>query len=148
MSPVGGIAATQEQGTQRLAGGGCCSGCGGAALRQQQGYNHTASGLAPSAPAACLAFHLPLNSLTSLLPLPPFCPCPSTLNRYRDSTQGFGWYDWLGWFLPCFVWLRQYNWREWLLVRIERARGAAARGSGCMLPRLHAADAAAYPTAC
>ncbi|KAL4428321.1 hypothetical protein ABPG75_002410, partial [Micractinium tetrahymenae] len=36
-------------------------------------------------------------------------------SKYRESTQGFGWYDWLGFFLPCFVWLRTYDWRHWLL---------------------------------
>lgn len=41
---------------------------------------------------------------------------PFYLSRYRESTRGFGWYDWLGWFFPCFVWLRTYDVRGWLLV--------------------------------
>lgn len=54
---------------------------------------------------------------------PTFTPC-----RYRESTQGFGWYDWLGFFLPCFVWLRTYDWRHWLLVRGGRGVCAWAHG--------------------
>ena len=66
-----------------------------------------------------------LLQLTGLRPsaLPP-PPQPRTDHpcRYRESTRGFGWYDWLGWFLPCFVWLREYNIRGWLLVS-RRAGG-------------------------
>lgn len=40
------------------------------------------------------------------------------LCRYRETTRGFGWYEWLGFFLPCFVWLKEYNWKQWLLVRV------------------------------
>lgn len=42
-----------------------------------------------------------------------------SLYRYRESTRGFGWYDWLGWFFPCFVWLRSYDVRGWLLVSLR-----------------------------
>jgi hypothetical protein len=66
-----------------------------------------------------------LLQLTGLRPsaLPP-PPQPRTAHpcRYRESTRGFGWYDWLGWFLPCFVWLRECNIRGWLLVS-RRAGG-------------------------
>ena len=36
--------------------------------------------------------------------------------RYREQTQGFTGCDWLGWFLPCVVWLREYK-KSWLMVR-------------------------------
>ncbi len=34
---------------------------------------------------------------------------------YKEETQNFGWYDWLGFFIPCFVWLKQYKIKKWLL---------------------------------
>jgi hypothetical protein len=63
----------------------------------------------------------------SALPPPPHPRTPPC--RYRESTRGFGWYDWLGWFLPCFVWLREYNIRGWLLVS-QWAGGRAGGRSG------------------
>lgn len=76
-------------------------------------------------------------------------------HRYRDSTKGFSWYDWLGYFVPCFIWLRSYNWRSWLLVR----PGALACLPACLaellgaraawqlaVPCLHARHIAARPS--
>ena len=34
---------------------------------------------------------------------------------YIEETSGFGWYEWLGFFIPCFVWLKQYKVKKWLL---------------------------------
>ena len=34
---------------------------------------------------------------------------------FKEETGGFGWYEWLGYFIPCFVWLKTYKVKEWLL---------------------------------
>ena len=34
---------------------------------------------------------------------------------YKEEVDGFGWYEWLGFFIPCFVWLKTYRVKEWLL---------------------------------
>ncbi|PRW44455.1 sulfate transporter isoform B [Chlorella sorokiniana] len=46
--------------------------------------------------------------------------------KYRESTRGFGWYDWLGWFFPCFVWLRSYDVRGWLLSDVAAGLSVGA----------------------
>ena len=50
-------------------------------------------------------------------PALPFTRAPShTACRYKEETRGFGWYDWLAWFIPIFGWVRTYQIRKWLLV--------------------------------
>jgi len=34
---------------------------------------------------------------------------------YKDEVNGYTLYDWLGFFIPCFRWLRTYKWKEWIL---------------------------------
>eukprot|EP00890_Picochlorum_soloecismus_P004167 jgi/Picsp_1/4751/NSC_02119-R1_sulfate transporter len=34
---------------------------------------------------------------------------------YKDEVKGYTWFDWLGFFIPCFRWLRTYKVKEWLL---------------------------------
>jgi sulfate transporter 4 len=34
---------------------------------------------------------------------------------YKDEVKGYNWFDWLGFFIPCFRWLRTYKVKEWLL---------------------------------
>lgn len=47
-------------------------------------------------------------------------------SKYRETTRGFGWYDWLGFFLPCFVWLKEYEWRSWLLSDVAAGLSVGA----------------------
>jgi len=35
--------------------------------------------------------------------------------QYKKEVEGFSWYDWLAYFIPCFRWLKTYKWKEWLL---------------------------------
>lgn len=34
---------------------------------------------------------------------------------YKEQVEGYGWYDWLAFFIPCFRWLKTYKVKEWLL---------------------------------
>ncbi|GAB4822844.1 hypothetical protein N2152v2_009890 [Parachlorella kessleri] len=36
----------------------------------------------------------------------------------KKETEGFTWLDWAGYFLPCIVWLRVYNWRGWFITDV------------------------------
>lgn len=37
-------------------------------------------------------------------------------SRYKKETNGYTWFDWLAYFIPCFRWLKTYNVRGWLLT--------------------------------
>lgn len=116
----------------RLLGAGCCAEAWGGAKRAEAsrvvGWVAQCSGArAWQRPSAAGQAHLTAS------------PAVAPPSRYKESTEGFGWYDWLGFFLPCFVWLRTYDWRNWLLVR-SGAGGAACQprpffASGCGCPR-------------
>ncbi len=34
---------------------------------------------------------------------------------YKEQVKGYGWYDWLAFFIPCFRWLKTYPVKQWLL---------------------------------
>ena len=46
----------------------------------------------------------------------------NAIRRHKDSytqgTQGYTWFDWLAYFIPCLRWLRTYNVKAWLLTDI------------------------------
>lgn len=35
---------------------------------------------------------------------------------FKRTTQEFGWYEWLAFFIPFFGWIRTYQWKSWLYV--------------------------------
>ena len=36
------------------------------------------------------------------------------LKKYQRRCQSYSWVDWLGYFLPCIGWIKNYNVRQWL----------------------------------
>lgn len=34
---------------------------------------------------------------------------------YKEEVKGYTWYDWLAFFIPCFRWLKTYQYKSWLL---------------------------------
>eukprot|EP00887_Chlorella_sp_A99_P004954 scaffold4.g4954.t1 len=35
--------------------------------------------------------------------------------KYKQQTRGYGWYEWVAWFIPMFGWVRTYKIKQWLL---------------------------------
>lgn len=49
-----------------------------------------------------------------------------TRTKYKLETRGYGWYDWVAWFIPFFGWIRTYNIRGWLLSDVVAGLSVAA----------------------
>jgi len=49
-----------------------------------------------------------------------------TRAEWAKETKGWGVYEWFGYYIPCLIWLRKYNWRSWLLWDVAAGLSTAA----------------------